>query len=214
MDLVKLRLQAEAEMAHHGLVGWTFEYSRAKRRLGCCKYSQRLIEISAYYAVHTVDELVIDTLRHEIAHALAGPDAGHGPLWKAHAIRLGARPKSCKSSDEVKVRPGDWQVTCPACQQTYHKYKKPKVLSGYRCKCPAKSPLTFAFAGDPKRLAPEQKPLPTGPHWQARCASCEFIHSRYKPPSPGKWTCRCPLRGELEWQFVKGDATDACMPKE
>ena len=28
--------------------------------------------------------------------------------------------------------PGDWQATCPACQKTYHKYKRPRTLTGYR----------------------------------------------------------------------------------
>ena len=48
---------------------------------------------------------VTDTILHEIAHALAGPGAGHGPAWKATASRLGATPKSCApESDEARRR--------------------------------------------------------------------------------------------------------------
>ena len=35
-----------------------------------------------------------DTVLHEIAHALVGPEARHGPEWKAIAKRLGATPRA------------------------------------------------------------------------------------------------------------------------
>src|SRR3954471_14990035 len=86
---------ARRELARHGLRGWTFGLSKAKRRLGVCKYRQKRIEVAEYYARHSPEESVLDTLRHEIAHALAGPSAKHGPKWKAVAVRLGATPRSC-----------------------------------------------------------------------------------------------------------------------
>jgi len=55
--------------------------------------------------VHASSEQLTDTILHEIAHALAGPAAKHGPAWKAIARRLGATPKSCApESDEVRLR--------------------------------------------------------------------------------------------------------------
>ena len=35
-----------------------------------------------------------DTILHEIAHAIAGANAGHGPVWKAVAKRIGAAPRA------------------------------------------------------------------------------------------------------------------------
>src|SRR3954467_7144541 len=118
MDPEPLKATAAQELKKNGLHGWTFGLSKAKRRLGVCKYRAKRIEIAAYYARHSPEESVLDTLRHEIAHALAGPAAKYGPKWKAVAIRLGATPRSCETSGQAVVESGDWQATCSACQKT------------------------------------------------------------------------------------------------
>ena len=61
--------------------------------------------LSRMHAVQKPPELVTEVILHEIAHALAGPEAGHGPEWKAIAIRLGARPRSrTPESEEMRTR--------------------------------------------------------------------------------------------------------------
>ncbi|MYB34820.1 MAG: SprT family zinc-dependent metalloprotease [Gammaproteobacteria bacterium] len=42
--------------------------------------------ISRHHAVNHQSEQVNDAILHEIAHALAGPKAGHGSEWKAIAL--------------------------------------------------------------------------------------------------------------------------------
>jgi len=61
---------------------------------GTCHYGRWLreqthevIEISAF-AEESLEQLWV-TLAHELAHVLAGWEAGHGPSWKAAAKRLG-----------------------------------------------------------------------------------------------------------------------------
>jgi predicted SprT family Zn-dependent metalloprotease len=142
---------ASQELMKHGLRGWTFGWANTKRRLGVCKYQSKRIEIAEYYARNSRRETVLDTLLHEIAHAIAGPAARHGPAWKAAAIRLGATPRACETSREAVVKPGNWQATCPACKETVHLYRRPKSLSGYRCKSEARSPLIFEFMGEGKQ---------------------------------------------------------------
>src|SRR5450432_4244322 len=117
MDLKELEALASREMTKHGLNGWTFGLADTKRQLGVCKYRRKRIEIAEYYASNSPPESVLDTLLHEIAHAIAGPKAGHGPVWKAVAIRLGATPRACDTSHQAVVKPGDWQATCPASQK-------------------------------------------------------------------------------------------------
>src|SRR5580704_7735237 len=119
MDLKELEDIANRELLKHGLHGWTFGLADTKRRLGVCKYRTKRIEIAEYYALHNLPESVLDTLWHEMAHAIAGPAARHGPVWKAVAIRLGATPRACDNSPETVVMPGDWQATCPACTKTF-----------------------------------------------------------------------------------------------
>ena len=46
------------------------------------------------HALEGNEEEIRDTVLHEIAHAIAGPEAGHGPLWKATARRIGATPRA------------------------------------------------------------------------------------------------------------------------
>ena len=130
MDLKILSETAAALFAKHGLVGWTFGLTASKRRLGVCKYRRKRIEISDYYAQHNPDAAVLDTLLHEIAHAIAGPEAGHSPLWQAVAVRIGATPRACDDSPDTVVEPGDWRTTCPECRRTHHRYKRPRSLSG------------------------------------------------------------------------------------
>ena len=81
-------------MEEHGLLDWTLAFVEAKRRLGDCHYRDRVIRISRAHALQGSEEQIRDTVLHEIAHAIAGPEAGHGPLWKATARRIGAMPRA------------------------------------------------------------------------------------------------------------------------
>jgi predicted SprT family Zn-dependent metalloprotease len=201
MDLKELEAVANREMTKHGLLGWTFGLADTKRRLGVCKYRTKRIEIAGYYALNSPPETVLDTLLHEIAHAIAGPAARHGPAWKAVAVRLGATPRACDNSHEAVVQPGDWQATCPACKKTFHCYKRPKSLGGYRCKCATRPPLIFEFKGDPALQPVVPMAVRESANWEAKCAGCEAVHLRVRKPKAGVWRCRCPHRCELTWQF-------------
>jgi predicted SprT family Zn-dependent metalloprotease len=204
MDLKALAAIASERLAEHGLTGWTFGFSDSKRRLGACHYRKKSIAIGAYYARHNPEPAVMDTLLHEIAHALAGPEAGHGPAWQAVAVRIGATPRACDTSPETVVQPGDWQTTCPACNRTHHRYKRPRALSGYRCMCPAGSPLVFAYAGDPAREPAVPRTLGDAASWRATCDGCGTVHHRHRRPKEAVWRCKCAHRRELNWQFVRG----------
>ena len=200
MDLKELAETARLEMLKHGLRDWTFSLANTKRRLGVCKYRTKRIEIAEYYALNSPRETVLDTLMHEIAHAIAGAAARHGPVWKAVAIRLGATPRACDSSPDTVIKPGDWQATCPACQKTVHRYKRPLTLSGYRCRCAAHSPLVFEFVGDPARKPYVPLTLEENANWEARCAGCQTVHYRLRKPKAGIWRCKCPQHCELTWR--------------
>lgn len=203
MDLKELKSIANLEMLKHGLHGWTFGFANTKRRLGVCKYRNRRIEIAEFYAQHSPPESVMDTLFHEIAHALAGPAANHGPKWKAIAIRLGATPRACETSNEAVVKPGDWQATCHGCRKTFHRYRRPKRSSRYHCRCTSHSPLVFEFKGDPARRPPIPRAVEQQPNWEARCTGCQTLHLRIRRPKPGIWYCRCPQRCEIAWRRRK-----------
>ena len=200
MDLEQLKTRADQELREHGLVGWTFALSNTKRRLGACKYRPKRIEIAEFHARNNPPETVLDTLLHEIAHAVAGPTAKHGPAWKAVAVRLGATPLACDNSPETVQTPGDWQATCPACARTYHRYRRPMSRAGYRCRCKARSPLVFEFAGEPARRPVVPMTAEETARWEAKCAGCGTVHLRQRRPKPGVWRCKCPRRCEIAWR--------------
>lgn len=201
MDLKELEAIAIREMTKHGLQGWTFGFADTKRQLGVCKYRTKQIEIAEYYALNSPQESVLDTLLHEIAHAVAGPGARHGPAWKAVAVRIGATPRACDYSDEIAQKPGDWQATCPACKKIIHRYKRPRSLSGYRCRCKARAPLVFEFMGDPALRPVVPMTAQDSANWEATCAGCATVHLRIHRPKAGVWRCKCPQRCELIWRF-------------
>ncbi len=204
MDLKELEMIARQELTKHSLHGWTFGWAKTRRRLGACKYRAKRIEIAEYYARNSPPESVLDTLLHEIAHAIAGPAAGHGPAWKAVAIRIGATPRACENSDDAVVEPGDWQASCPACRKTVHLYRPPRSLNGYRCKCEARSPLTFEYKGDPARKPVVPRTVQEAARWEATCSGCGTVHLRVRRPKAGVWRCRCPHRCEIVWRPKSG----------
>ena len=99
--LKEVAVQARELMDRHGLGEWTLRFNSAHKKLGECRASQRLILLSRSHAVNGPSDQVTDTILHEIAHALAGPAAGHGPAWKAIAGQLGATPKSCAPESDT-----------------------------------------------------------------------------------------------------------------
>ena len=81
-------------MDEHGLAGWTLAFVESRSRLGDCDFRDSVIRIGRGHVLEGSKEEIKDTVLHEIAHAIAGPEAGHGPLWKATARRIGATPRA------------------------------------------------------------------------------------------------------------------------
>lgn len=103
-DIEQLAWQALRE---HGLFdkGWIFRWDRAVTRLGLCNYSTKTISLSKkIYSLESNRDTALDTILHEVAHALCGKGAGHGPVWKATARRLGADPTRCGNVSEKPLR--------------------------------------------------------------------------------------------------------------
>lgn len=87
---------ARHEMDKWGLQDWSVSINpRLLQCLGICKYRKKAIELSAEYVRLNGQDRVLDTIRHEIAHALAGAKAKHGPVWKTWCLQVGAKPERC-----------------------------------------------------------------------------------------------------------------------
>lgn len=104
MDLFTAQRNANMLMAAYGLTekGWRFKWDNAARRFGQCHYGNKTISMSRQLTVQRSEASVRNTMLHEIAHALVGPGAGHGPIWQAKAISIGCDGNRC-SNDKVEV---------------------------------------------------------------------------------------------------------------
>lgn len=104
-------------MSEHNLnwPAWGFRMARSKNRLGFCQYNRfngGMIAFSKNY-LHLGDEEIRDTILHEIAHAIAGHKASHGPEWKRVCRQIGAKPNEradLKDEDHAEFK---WTGICP-----------------------------------------------------------------------------------------------------
>lgn len=111
-------------LADYGLFekGWTFHLNSNKRRLGVCRYNSKRIEISIFLCLFKTDKEVMDTLKHELAHAIVGYSAGHGPIWREKAIELGCSGNRC---GEAFITKGKFELTCKNCDKRFYRHKRP-----------------------------------------------------------------------------------------
>ena len=85
----RIRIWADALIRLHLDDTWSFAFDHAKTRFGQCDHQKRRITMSKYLSAKADDDDVHQVLLHEVAHAIAGVRAGHGPVWKKVARELG-----------------------------------------------------------------------------------------------------------------------------
>jgi hypothetical protein len=76
------------ELAKHGLSDWHIRLTQATNVLGLCSYKDKTIILSTFHLDTHPDPEIVNTIRHEIAHALC-PGHGHNDVWKFKAIEVG-----------------------------------------------------------------------------------------------------------------------------
>jgi predicted SprT family Zn-dependent metalloprotease len=92
----------------------------------------------------TIYKALLDTLLHEIAHAITrqrhGKNIkGHGPEWKKVCIEIGAKPIRTSSKFSNEKPAAKYSISCPVCgfESIRHKisrgaeYSCPKCCPGY-----------------------------------------------------------------------------------
>jgi len=100
MDLFEAKKIAIELMQKHGVLDmrYYFQFNNRKRAAGLCSYRKRTIELSKHITALADEKDVIDTIIHEIAHALC-PRQNHNHIWKAKYLELGGNGKRCYSME-------------------------------------------------------------------------------------------------------------------
>jgi predicted SprT family Zn-dependent metalloprotease len=118
-------------MKKHGIERKVEVSKKMTRHLGLC-YRTRIV-YSLEYILTAHSSAIIDTVKHEIAHALPFGH-GHGPLWQKNAIKLGARPTRYAKSPYPKP----FMAKCKCKTYYISKNKHPEWhLNRYCRKCKA-----------------------------------------------------------------------------
>ncbi|WP_375407530.1 SprT-like domain-containing protein [uncultured Amnibacterium sp.] len=109
--------------AHMRGRGWTFAFDRAVRRAGACHHRDRRITLSRHLAARAEEDEVRQVLLHEIAHALAGHRAAHGPRWRARAAAIGYTGSRLHDGPIAEDR-ATWIGTCPSGHE-HRRFRRP-----------------------------------------------------------------------------------------
>ena len=121
---------ARAKMDELGLQGWQFRLDNARARTGQCSFSRRCISLSRYFVAVVSDRDFLNTLLHEIAHAIAGFECGHGPRWMEVARSIGCDALRCYSRPFC---PKPYVVRCACGAVRVGRYRVSKRLFEKRC---------------------------------------------------------------------------------
>ena len=150
MDFAAAQAMALALMERHGVLaaGWRFGWSRGKRQLGCAQVVRRrdpatgrtqtikTIKLSTHLVALNDEPEVRETILHEIAHAIAGVEHGHGAAWRAACRRVGAKPERV-AGPGVKLVAARYAIDCGCCGRVVarrHRRMDPRRLKRSWCR--------------------------------------------------------------------------------
>jgi len=124
LELEIVKQLAEAELAKQNLFDWKFKFDNSKRRFGLCSFSTKTISLSRTLALLNSEIDIIDTIKHEVAHAIVGSGNGHNHIWKKKAVELGCSEKRCYESKFVQKPKGIYIYECSNCKQRIERFKQ------------------------------------------------------------------------------------------
>ncbi|GAA4406637.1 hypothetical protein GCM10023168_21850 [Fodinibacter luteus] len=201
MEVTRALAVGRGLLREHGLDDWTIVADRAKTRAGVCRFGRRQIGLSAPITLLHSEAEVLDTILHEIAHALVGPVHGHDAVWRAKALEIGCSGERCVPAGSPRV-PGHWVGRCPAGHERFRHRAPTRLMSCGVCsrRFDARHLFSWTYKGRPAALPPTYaaqlaalaatrrpgeggRPTPrvgdlvevtTGP-WQARAGEVELV---------------------------------------
>ena len=117
------RTEAALAFAAYGLRDWSFRINaRARVRFGRCDLAHKVIELSRFHVETSPIEQVVETLLHEIAHAISR-DVDHGTKWEQTLAAMKPARRAAKG----------WEVACVCCDYRRPLARRPDPSTAYTC---------------------------------------------------------------------------------
>lgn len=129
------RLIQEHEAKSGLKTGWQFAFDLAPVRGGICRHTTKQITLSVTFCLKAHKDDIVDTILHEIAHAIVGPNHGHDETWKAAARRIGCTAKRCHQVDHTPPR---WRGQCMCGQKWKRQRLSRRARTGQCPNCNSK----------------------------------------------------------------------------
>lgn len=212
MDLLVLKAYALRKMEEYGLLerGWSFEFDGASTRFGLCHFGRKVISVSEPLVLLNAEPECRETVLHEIAHALAGPRAGHGPNWAEACRRVGVEPKPCFRADDVEMPPPKYWAVCPSCGSRAPYYRRPSRRSACTACCRQYAGGRFderflLQLRDAVTDKPVARAATPSTRTDAQCPGCGQVYAisrRARKPRACAACCRKHAGGRFDARFV------------
>lgn len=123
--VAEIEAEAKRLIAELAPEGYTFRWNNQRTTFGITYYGNlKRIELSKPRALHEPWEETLDTILHEIAHAIVGPGEHHGPAWRAQARRIGAVPRAvmAEPKDGLREATAQWVGRCQYGHESSHRF--------------------------------------------------------------------------------------------
>jgi len=117
-------------LIENGLTSWIATTNNRKSAFGVCHYTKRQIQLSGILLPHCTEESIMDTIYHEVAHAIVGHRHGHNRVWKEKCVELGGNGLRCGDNSNYVNGKADietkYTLVCPVCCSEIPRSRKPK----------------------------------------------------------------------------------------
>ena len=159
MSLTRKRL-ARQLTDQHGLTAWKLVWNRAKDTHGLCDYRTMTITLSEAMQ-HVSDQDYLDTVLHEIAHALVGPGHAHGYVWRRQCLAIGGNGQQyvSKAASAAVKATAPWEGRCPKCTHVTRQHRAPLRVKACRCGVRFRPEHVLVWHKDGRRVPLGQMPV-------------------------------------------------------
>jgi predicted SprT family Zn-dependent metalloprotease len=126
-------------MNNYNLHHWRIGFNNRKRGMGLTSYKDKKIYLSRNLINFAPDDVIINTMLHEIAHAIDFERRGrssHDIRWQSIALQVGAKPSPYVDDDKIEYTKNikeKYNYVCECCGIVVRTYRRLKNIDNRYC---------------------------------------------------------------------------------